>query len=49
MIVFVLTYAILALFGLSLVGSLSAEIRKPIAKAGRFEPMPSASRVVPVR
>jgi hypothetical protein len=48
MIIFVLTYAVLALLGLSLVGSMSAQIPKPSAKA-RFQPMPSTSRAVPVR
>jgi hypothetical protein len=35
MIVFVLTYAVLALLGLSVVGSVSAEIREPSARATR--------------
>jgi hypothetical protein len=47
MIVFVLTYAVLALFGLSLVGSLRAEIREATARATKFQPAPSASRAVP--
>ena len=47
MIVFVLTYAVLALLGLSLVGSLRAEIREASARATQFEPAPSASRAVP--
>ena len=33
MIVFFLTYAVLAVFGLSLVGSMSAQVSKPSAKA----------------
>jgi hypothetical protein len=37
MIIFVLTYAILALLSLSLVGSTSAKIPKPSAKV-RFQP-----------
>jgi hypothetical protein len=36
MIVFVLSYAVLALLGLSLVGSVSAEIREPRARATRI-------------
>ena len=46
MIVFVLTYAVLALLGLSLVGSMSAEIRESSARATQFEPAPSASRAI---
>jgi hypothetical protein len=38
MIVFFLTYAVLAALGLSLVGSMSAQVSKPSAKA-RFQPM----------
>ena len=38
MVVFVLTYAVLALLGLSLVGSLSPQVPKPSVKA-RFQPM----------
>jgi hypothetical protein len=48
MIIFFLTYAVLALLGLSLVGSMSAQVSKPSAKA-RFQPMSSTSRAVPVR
>jgi hypothetical protein len=48
MIIFVLTYAVLALLGLSLVGSMSAQTPKPSAKA-RFQLMPSTSRAVPLR
>jgi hypothetical protein len=48
MIIFFLTYAVLALVGLSLVGSMSAQVSKPSAKA-RFQPMSSTSRTVPVR
>ena len=48
MIIFFLTYAVLAVFGLSLVGSMSAQVSKPSAKA-RFQPMSSTSRAVPVR
>ena len=33
MIIFFLTYAVLALLGLSLVGSMSAQVSKPSAKA----------------
>ena len=47
MIVFVLTYAVLALLGLSLVGSVSAEIREPSVRATQFQRAPSASRAVP--
>jgi hypothetical protein len=47
MIVFVLTYAVLALLGLSLVGSLRAEIREASARVTQFQPAPSASRAVP--
>jgi hypothetical protein len=46
MIVFVLTYAVLALLGLSLVGSMSAEIREPSAKATQFQSARPASRAV---
>ena len=46
MIVFVLTYAVLALLGLSLVGSMSAEIREQSARATQFQSAPSASRAV---
>jgi hypothetical protein len=45
--IFVLTYAVLALLGLSLVGSMSAEIREPSARTTQFQPVPSASRAVP--
>jgi hypothetical protein len=38
MIIFFLTYAVLALLGLSLVGSMGAQVSKPSAKA-RFQPM----------
>jgi hypothetical protein len=48
MIIFFLTYAVLALLGLSLVGSMSAQVSKPSAKA-RFQPMSSTSRAAPVR
>jgi hypothetical protein len=48
MIIFVLTYAVLALLGLSLMGSMSAQIHKSSAKA-RFQPMSSTSRAVPLR
>jgi hypothetical protein len=34
MIIFFLTYAVLAVLGLSLVGSTSAQVPKPSAKAG---------------
>jgi hypothetical protein len=47
MIVFVLTYAVLALLGLSLMGSMSAEIRGPSGRATQFQPAPSAFRAVP--
>jgi hypothetical protein len=47
MIVFVLTYAVLALLGLSLVRSMSAEIRGPSARATPFQRAPSAFRAVP--
>ena len=33
MIIFFLAYAVLAVFGLSLVGSMSAQVSKPSAKA----------------
>jgi len=49
MIIFVLTYAVLALLGLSIVGSLSFQIHKPgepSAKA-RSQPMSLTSRAVP--
>jgi hypothetical protein len=46
MIVFVLTYAVLALLGLSL-GSLRAEIPEASARATQFQPAPSGSRAVP--
>ncbi len=48
MVIFVLTYAVLALLGLSLVGSKGANIPKPSARA-RFQLMSSTSRVVPLR
>jgi hypothetical protein len=48
MVIFVLTYAILALLALSLVGSMSAQVSKASAKA-RLHPVSSASRAVPVR
>ena len=48
MIIFILTYAVLALLGLSLVGSMSAHTPQPSAKA-RFQPMSSTSRAVPLR
>ena len=48
MIVFVLTYAVLALLGLSLVGSLGAEIREASARATQLQSAPSASRAVPL-
>jgi hypothetical protein len=48
MIIFFLTYAVLAVLGLSLVGSTSAQVAKPNAEAG-FQPMSSRSRAVPVR
>lgn len=47
MIVFVLTYAVLALWGLSSVGSLRAEIGVASERATQFQPAPSASRAVP--
>jgi len=40
MIIFVLTYAVLALLGLSLVGSMSAEIRESSARAINFNLRP---------
>jgi hypothetical protein len=48
MIIFFLTYAVLAVLGLSLVGSMSAQVSKPSAKA-RFQPVSSRSRAIPVR
>jgi hypothetical protein len=48
MVIFVLTYAILALLALSLVGSMSAQVSKPSDKA-RFHSASSTSRAVPVR
>jgi len=48
MAVFFLTYAILALLVVSLMGSINAQMRKPRPKAG-FQRMPSKSRVVPTR
>jgi|HubBroStandDraft_6_1064221.scaffolds.fasta_scaffold171246_2 hypothetical protein len=48
MIIFFLTYAVLAVLGLSLVGSMRAQVSKPNAKA-RLQPMSSRSRAVPVR
>jgi hypothetical protein len=48
MIVFVLTYAVLALLGLSLVGSVSPEIRQQNARATQFQSAPSASRAARV-
>ena len=46
MIVFVLTYAVLVLLGLSLVGSVSPENRQQNARATQFQSAPSASRAV---
>lgn len=43
MIIFFLTYAVLAMLGLSLVGSAGAQVSKPSAKA-RVQPMSSTSR-----
>jgi hypothetical protein len=47
MIVFVLTYAVLALLGLSLVGSVSPRIRQPNARAIQLQSAPSAARAIP--
>jgi hypothetical protein len=47
MIIFVLTYAVLAVLGLSSVGSMSAQVSKPTAKA-RVQPISSTSRAGPV-
>ena len=48
MVIFVLTYAILALLSLSFVASVSTQVSKPSAKA-RVEPLSSTSRAAPVR
>jgi hypothetical protein len=47
MIVFVLTYAVVALLGLSLVGSLRPKYVRQAPRATQFQPAPSASRAVP--